>query len=438
MLGSSRADQLRIATFAVDASPPIGSPLAYDPTVGVESPLSIKGVVLLGSGEPIVLCAVDWIGIGNGGYDAYRQAFADAAGTTPQRVALHCLHQHDAPVCDFSVHEILAPIGIADQFSDIAFCRDVMERTAHAIQQCLDSARPVTHIGQGQGKIEKVASNRRILGEDGRVEFVRYTATVDPNIRAKPVGTIDPMVKLISFWNNEEPMAVLSYYATHPQSYYRTKLPNPDFPGMARNVRESETNVPHIHFNGAGGNIGAGKWNDGSPANRQVLADRVHAGMVAAWESTTKTPLSSADVRWQTLPVALPVKTQHSLEVTKQLITDETVPMLQRQLMATDLAWAQRSADGHQIDLSCLSLGKNRILHMPGELFVEYQLAAQAMRPDLFVAMAAYGDYAPGYIGTKIAYSQGGYETEPRSSRVSSEVEEVLMRSMRILLDVND
>ncbi|MCA9200838.1 MAG: hypothetical protein KDA87_25040, partial [Planctomycetales bacterium] len=177
MLGSSRADQLRIATFAVDASPPIGSPLAYDPTVGVESPLSIKGVVLLGSGEPIVLCAVDWIGIGNGGYDAYRQAFADAAGTTPQRVALHCLHQHDAPVCDFSVHEILAPIGIADQFSDVVFCRDAMERTAHAVQQCLESARPVTHIGQGQGKIEKVASNRRILGEDGRVEFVRYTAT---------------------------------------------------------------------------------------------------------------------------------------------------------------------------------------------------------------------------------------------------------------------
>ena len=30
---------------------------------------------------------------------------------------------------------------------------------------------------------------------------------------------------------------------------------------------------------------------------------------------------------------------------------------------------------------------------MPGELFVEYQLAAQQMRPNDFVAMAAYGDY---------------------------------------------
>ena len=71
---------------------------------------------------------------------------------------------------------------------------------------------------------------------------------------------------------------------------------------------------------------------------------------------------------------------------------------------------------------------------MPGELFVEYQLAAQKMRPDCFVAMSAYGDYAPGYIGTKIAYGQGGYETSQRATRVAPEVEAVLMGAMRKLL----
>jgi len=57
------------------------------------------------------------------------------------------------------------------------------------------------------------------------------------------------------------------------------------------------------------------------------------------------------------------------------------------------------------------------VLHMPGELFVEYQLAAQRMRPNDTVCMAAYGDYGPGYIGTQIAYTQGGYETSPRASQ---------------------
>jgi hypothetical protein len=86
------------------------------------------------------------------------------------------------------------------------------------------------------------------------------------------------------------------------------------------------------------------------------------------------------------------------------------------------------------IDVSCLRLGRARVLHLPGELFVEYQLRAQKLRPDLFVAMAAYGDYATAYIGTKIAYSEGGYETRPGVTHVAPEVEDVLMDAVARLL----
>ena len=51
------------------------------------------------------------------------------------------------------------------------------------------------------------------------------------------------------------------------------------------------------------------------------------------------------------------------------------------------------------------------------------------------MAMAAYGDYGPWYIGTEIAYEEGGYETEHRSSNVAPEVEEVLMGAIRRLLE---
>ena len=61
--------------------------------------------------------------------------------------------------------------------------------------------------------------------------------------------------------------------------------------------------------------------------------------------------------------------------------------------------------------LSCLHVGPACVLHMPGELFIEYQLAAQKMHDDKLVCLAAYGDCGPGYIGTAISYTQGGYET---------------------------
>ena len=101
---------------------------------------------------------------------------------------------------------------------------------------------------------------------------------------------------------------------------------------------------------------------------------------------------------------------------------------------ARSLAWLRRCAAGDAIDVSCLSLGHARILHLPGELFVEVPLAAQKLRPDLFVSMAGYGDYAPGYVGAKVAYGQRGYETSTRASRVAPGVERVLMDEIGKLL----
>ncbi|TWT60448.1 hypothetical protein [Rubinisphaera italica] len=428
------AADLRVATFNVDASPPVGSPLAYDPTIGIQEPLSCRGVVLLGSGQPIVLCSVDWIGISNGGQTRFKEELAEAAGTIPERVSVHTIHQHDAPRCDFSAEALLNQSGASGVGFDPRFAMTVIKRAAGAIEEGLQHAVEVTHFGFGEAEVKEVASNRRILGPDGKVLYTRYTATADPKIRAFPVGTIDPLLKTFVLYNGDQPIVVMTYYATHPQSYYRTGLANPDFPGMARNAREKKTEIPHIHFNGAGGNIGAGKWNDGSHENRQVLADKVEKGMEQAWNNIKRSPLSSEQVSWKTEAVQLPVATHLVEEELVAVINDQTAKPDARYYSAKYLAWLRSCQAGEKVDIGCLSVGDVRILHMPGELFVEYQLAAQKMRPDLHVLMAAYGEYAPGYIGTKIAYSQGGYEASDRASRVTEDVEAVLMEAMQKLL----
>lgn len=431
-------EKLKVGTFAVDASPRVGSPLAYDPCKGIQMPLSCRGLVIMGKDEPIVLCAVDWIGIGNDSLKIFRESLAQAAGTSPERVTVHTLHQHDAPISDFSVDAMLAKYKQNHLHFDVAFERDVIARTAKAAKNAIANAQQVTHVGMGEGKIEKVASNRRILGPDGKVKYVRYTATKDPKIRAFPTGVIDPNCKLISFWNGDSAVAVLTYYATHPQSYYRTGMANPDFPGMARNQRDKATGVMHVHFNGAGGNIGAGKWNDGAVENRQILADRVAKGMALAWQKAkdNKHPVVATEIGWKSMKVHLPAGNHLNEKDLQQVVADDEAKELDRFAAARNLIWLRRCMAKDGIDVSCLQIGKARILHMPGELFVEYQLAAQKMRPDMFVAIAAYGDYAPGYIGTAIGYTQGGYETSQRASRVGPGSETVLMNAIRQLLEV--
>jgi len=267
-------------------------------------------------------------------------------------------------------------------------------------------------IGHGKAEVYKVASNRRILGPNrDTVEATRYTSCVDSALRAEPEGVIDPVVSLVSFWNNDEPVAVLSYYATHPQSYYRTGIPNPDFPGIARFLRQlAVPDALHIHFTGAGGNIGAGKYNDGSHENRGILAKRLADGMKRAWKSTKLQPISPKSVGWDVKPVVLPADT------------------------TKDNPYVERYKSGKKIDLQCLTLGPIRILHLPAELCIEYQLAAKAMRPELFVAIAAYGDYGPSYIPPAVAFERGGYEAG--AAGVTPEAEEILMEAIRKLLNV--
>lgn len=428
--------EVKLAVFDVDATPPVGGALAYGPVVRpADLPLRCRGVVLLGAGEPIVLCCFDWIGIANESHSAFCEALAEAAGTQPDRVAVHATHAHDAPYCDFTAERILRGLGVrVARRHDGEFQREVMARATTAIREAIPAARPATHWGFGSAAVREVASNRRILGADGKVRVTRYTACPDPDIRAEPEGVIDPMVTTLAFWNGDDPLAVITAYACHPQSYYRLGIPSPDFPGVARFIRSQDVPKPlHVHFNGAGGNVGAGKYNDGTPANRMKLAERLADGMREAFAGIEKRPLRAADVGWSGVDVLLPAAAHlDEQELTNRVREDSLGGPL---APVEALAWLTRVRSGQAIRVTCLRVGTARMLHLPGELFVEYQLAARKMRPDLGVMLAAYGNYGPGYIGTARAYDEGGYETAPTSSFVGPEAEPKLLDAMRTLLE---
>jgi hypothetical protein len=422
---------LRVVPFEADVTPPLGSALCYGlvtPAATVADPLLARGLVLLSDGqEPIVLCALDWLGIGNGGYDRWKQALARAARTTPSRVAIHTVHQHDAPGDDASAAEILKTYRLADTLQSESFAASAAKRVAAAISAA--KALAVTHVSWGSAAVDKVASNRRIAGPDGRIAFVRYTACREGPQCDAPEGLIDPLARTVSFWSDQRCVATMAYYATHPMSYYGKGAIGADFVGMARRSQEGFC----IYFTGAGGNIGAGKYNNGAPETRSVLAGRLGEGIRQAIKSEQKAKVDA--VRWSNVPTALPHRegAEFTEEAILGVLRDEKKIPRDRANAARYLAWHRMVKAGRKIDISALHLAGAHIVHMPGELFVEYQLAAQKEMPRDFVAMAAYGDYGPMYIGTRTSYDQGGYETSA-VSRVAPAVEDILLDSIRRVL----
>ena len=276
-------------------------------------------------GEPIVLCAVDWCGIRN---DAHRpggrrwpRPRTPCRPTSPCR----CVHPHNAPFADTEAEKLIQEAAEAGPVARPQVLRagrrqDGRGREGRAGED--HAHHPLSALGKA--KVEKVASNRRIIGPDGKWKATRFSATKDAKIRDEPEGLIDPWLRTLSFWNGDSPLAALHYYATHPMSYYgdgrvseRLLRPGP------REAPRADTKVFQVYFTGCAGNITAGKYNDGAKENRPVLRDRIAR---RAWPppGRRRKRHELTGWQWRVEPVTLPPRKEASFgeEASKKALED--------------------------------------------------------------------------------------------------------------------
>lgn len=414
---------LKLAAFRFDVTPPPGHPLCggwIKPVAAVDDPLEAVGLLLVGAGDPIVICAVDWTGLLNSAHRQWRETLAQAAGTTPDRVAVHCVHQHNAPFVCLETERIVSACGDLPHNVFTDFFHQCLCRAAVAVAAARDSLRPVTHIATGRARVEKVASNRRILGPDGTVTDWRGSSSKNPRHWELPEGLIDPWLRTVAFYSGKTRLAVCHYYACHPMSYYGDGRVSSDFAGLARKRRQAaDPRCAHLYFNGCGGNIAAGKYNDGTPEARRQLTERLHAAIVASERALQ--PQRLEHVAWGSCDVQLEPRAAFTEAGLLTEVRTPGQPVANRIRAAMKLAFLHRCQRREPVTLGALHLNRTTLLHLPGECFVEYQLRAQAMAAERFVATAAYGDGGPWYIPTADAYAQGGYEVTVAFSEPTSD-----------------
>jgi hypothetical protein len=408
-LASADEAKFTLSTFTAEVTVPVGHPLmggGIAPAKEVLDPLYVHGFVLRGAGKPVAFVAVDWCEIRNGAYELFRSKFAAAVGTDPVRVMVCGLHQHDAPVADVEAQQFLEHHKAGASVCDLAFLETAVGRVAAAAKESLSAAKPITNVGTGRAKVDKVASNRRYTDANGKVQYNRMSRTTNPAIRGAEEGTIDPFLTTVSFWNGDAPLLGLSAYAVHPMSYYGRGQVSADFVGTARRRRQADTpGVFQMYASGCSGNVTAGKYNDGLPDNRPVLADRLYKAMTTAWANTKRVPLTSASFRSTELRLDARSSPGFSeAELLKRLTTDARP--FGRCLAALGLSWKKRVDAGRPIDLPVFDLGPAVIALLPAESYVEYQLLAQKLRPDATVLVAGYGECGPGYIPVERAWRE--------------------------------
>jgi hypothetical protein len=357
-----------------------------------------------------------------------RDALSRGAGIPAERVAIHCVHQHDAPLLDFEIEQLLG-VGTFPR----AWWDGLLETAGQAAREATGRAAEVTEVGHAEARLRGCASNRRILGADGRVRGMRWSRCQDPELVAEPVGVIDPMLRTVAFRGpGGRLLGSMSFYATHPQVSSGRGIYSADAPGEAiRLVTERAGGGAHAFFTGAGGNVTAGKHTSLTDLEGNlsrcggILGDgivRSLAGM--RWEE-------AEDMAWQSQSFPFPAAECKRASLRAELADPSVAPARKR--IAAPVLGAMEYVGSTPYRLSMLSLGSASIIFMAGEPFVEYQLFAQSLVPERFLAVAANCGDDFLYLPTAAAFPQGGYEVD-FFRWCTPEIQERLEGALRSLL----
>ncbi len=354
-----------------------------------------------------------------------------------EHIRFSCSHTHSGPNT-FRLATISEGLEMA-----LSYLESLPHLIAGAAWQAIENLQPV-RVAVGAGTCD-INVNRRFCDPQGlRASGPNYKGTVDHRVG---------VIRLDDF--NEKPIAVVVHYACHPTIMaWQNQWFTPDYPGVMRKVVEQHTGGTCLFLQGAAGDIGprAGYTGDLRAYRRAGTILGLEVAKVALNLVTLPRRECYIGVLQSGAPIALYEKEVLEPEITRLRITYGTVSMPLRKLRPipqleaearkclADLEQAQSANNPDRVrmararltqanwqadmarsyagkssvdwELQCIRFGTVALLSTRGEPFTDIalQIVARSPIPDTF--FSGYSNGAFGYIPTKQAFSEGGYEIE--------------------------
>ncbi len=401
-----------------DISPKKGLPLGGYPhyprhNTGVHDPLHAGCLYFSDGSNEIAIAAMDILFFSKKYAAMVRQRVQEQCGIPAGAIMISCAHTHSGP---------WAAGGIDDETlfdnEDMDYVNGLMDKLVDGIvkakQGAFDAKVAVTkgYCGPEQG----IGGNRR-----------------------DPKGPADTDVCTIAIKDMEDVVrGIYVNYALHPTVIHEDSTAvTADFPGYTRMyLKEAYPQAGLAYAQGASGNQSTRYFRQGQDFNEaKRIGDEIGKAAAKAieeakYETELKVCAVSDTLQIKTRPI--PPIEQLEADVEKygkiyEELKADGAPYLDVQnanlkhLGAEDfLGLATTYAKGelrlyneeNPAEVQVLCLGENRIVGMPGEVFVDFALDIKKRSPyiNTFVTTLANG-CLPGYVCTKESYALGGYET---------------------------
>lgn len=428
---------LTCGLYETDITPPLGFAIpgyfTPRPAIGIKDPLYAKAIVIGNDESLLAIIGLDTIGIEKEEVQAIRHLVTEATGIPASHILVAATHTHTG-----------GPI-YRDRGSDGD------EYTAYLVKKAADTAvmafglRQPARIGFAKGEEKGLSFNRRFFMKNGG--FRTNPGFNNPEID-RPAGPIDPEVAVIRIDAEDgSPLGVLASFACHPDTIGGMRY-SADYPGeLSRVLKAVYGNAfVSLFLNGACGNINHLDFLNGTKPGPDVYKKmgRVLAGEVMKTRERAEYDEDlSLEGYSKSLLLTVRKPSQEELDRSQSVIERASSEVKDEAITEADVFFAkqiltlQRRAEWETtVEMQALRIGSTSIAAFPCELFVEFGQEIKAKSPFAQTIVATYANGVNGYVATREAFTQGGYETRLTSrTRLAPDSGEKMVETLRGLLN---
>ncbi len=396
-----------------EITPALGMPnsLGVECTVTeIWDPLYATAMLLDDGQTQAVIIAADLCAFLQQADTEIRHAVAQALAISPDQVILNASHSHSAPYLATEYAHLLQPYRLKVVDPDYVYY--VKQQIVDAARAARRNATPVQLLA-GQGRVDRVASNRRQRLPDGTM--ISRHGRPPQDWRDLPEGLIDPAVSVIACANQQgRIIGFIANYACHPTAAGGDLhgWVSADFVGYAlRPVEAALAGALGLFLQGTAGNVGTGKWVTDTPrGDAEAMGDRLAAGIRQALAALE--PVHGNHLRVMRRHVSLQLQPFPPLAEMDQRLHQAAASGATGAVVAAGdaLVIARRFSDFQQAPISAIAVGDMAIACLPAEMFVEFGLEIKRASPFRHTLVAAYNDDSLQYVPTQFAFGEGAYE----------------------------
>ena len=382
-------------------TPPIGVKLAGGlrprESVGVCTPLNVRAVVMHDGAIAVALVEVDLCALDRPYIDEAKALIQSRTGMPPEHVMIAASHTHAGPYA--------AALFCHEEDLDSDYLALLPRYIADAVT--LAHARlAASEVGSISGREATVGHYRRVQLKAGHVR--NTWMRLDPDDVVGPVGEIDPEVGLVLTKTEDGKLYALVFnVSVHANCHGQRDLIDGSYPVRVAERVEKAIGGMVCYTPGACGNVNpVGSVDD--------IADALAAEilrLVPSVETTSRVSLFAKQIE-----VDLPLRDFSTLRI-KAIQRDwpEGEDVFTRE-------WEHLRAVGDRAAparLQVIAVNDTAFVANPGELFVELGREIKRQSPFKRTYVVELANEYVGYIPTRAAFDQGGYEVlDARSSKV--------------------